>query len=66
MLWIARDKGGDLYIYTIKPDLLYDYWFRAGNGVYLKIDKSLYPQITFENSPREIVGLCFNDRNRPD
>lgn len=56
-VWIARDKDGEISIYNNKP------WKRENepyhNGefdsddYYINIDKELYPEITWENSPKE-------------
>lgn len=56
-VWIARDKDGEISIYKNKP------WKRENepyhNGefdsddYYINIDKELYPEITWENSPKE-------------
>lgn len=56
-VWIARDKDGEISIYKSKP------WKRENepyhNGefdsddYYINIDKELYPEITWENSPKE-------------
>lgn len=56
-VWIARDKDGEISIYKNKP------WKRENepyhNGefdsddYYINIDKELYPEITWKNSPKE-------------
>lgn len=56
-VWIARDKDGEISIYKNKP------WKRENepyhNGefdsddYYINIDKELYPEVTWENSPKE-------------
>jgi len=60
--WLARDKNGDLTLFTHKPYFDFDYetpgwyakthvddWFSSMN-----LDPHLYPEVTFENSPVEI------------
>lgn len=51
-LWIARDEDGFIYLYMKKPALITHYF----DSKYLigEIDKSLFPEITFENSPQEV------------
>ena len=51
-LWLARDKDGLIYLYMKKPYLV-TYYF---DTKYLigEIDKELFPEITFENSPQEV------------
>ena len=45
-VWVARDADNSLWIYTTKP--------------MFQIDDSVYPEITFENSPIR-VKLLFID-----
>ena len=57
-MWIARDKDGQLWIYTSKPILLDDgRRFCCPNDVYdideqYQINQYLFPEVTFENSPQ--------------
>lgn len=52
-LWIARDKDGSLYLYRKKPYKCRGLFIcDMGNGMWL--DKTQFPEVTFENSPREI------------
>lgn len=53
-LWIARTKNGKLGLCSFKPlyDNTYDLWI-CKLGV-LIIDKKLFPEITFENSPQMV------------
>ena len=54
-VWIARDKNGELYLYKSKP------WRckEDTNGhfdcdeILLPMDEDMYPEITWENSPKE-------------
>ena len=50
-LWIARDKHGEIYLYSTKPKK-YEHVFDADN--WWQIDQSLFPEVTFENSPQEV------------
>lgn len=68
-VWIARDKDGDLYLYSKKPELDNDtftwgeedelIFFSPNNRLdvscYMQIDSDLYPEVTFENSPKELI-----------
>ena len=60
-IWIARDKNGKLAIFKNRPVLCQDGEFvnqkqLDGNlGFVHKIPERLYPEVTFENSPRELV-----------
>ena len=63
-LWIARDAHGDLYIYEHKPEKTFrgtqwcDYELlddKHINGFIAGLDCRLFPELTFENSPQELV-----------
>ena len=54
-LWIARDFDGYLNLYVNKPSLDSDdnvYYVMEND--YLNIDKELFPEVTFENSPQQV------------
>lgn len=56
-LWIARDKNGTLWIYKNKPQLDINYWYDVSggtNGCIAKLSENSFPEITFENSPRQV------------
>ena len=57
-LWIARDFDGVLNLYVTKPSLdSIDNMYYADSDMeddYLNIDKELFPEVTFENSPQEV------------
>ena len=54
--WIARDKDGMLFIYTQPPSInpIREDVYMVNNGDFLSIDKNLFPEVTFENSPKEV------------
>lgn len=57
ILWIARDKDGELCLYTQEPERNGDsFWY--GNypyeHTYIKLCNLLFPEVTWENSPRKI------------
>ena len=53
-MWIARDKDGELYFYSKKPVKLNNcFASKNGHGI-IMIDEQLFPEVTFENSPREV------------
>lgn len=65
-LWIAREKWGDLYIYLAKPHFdgkwsrecwtVHDDTPRFPDGFRsLALPSFLYPEITFENSPKKLI-----------
>lgn len=57
-LWIARDFDGVLNLYVTKPSLdSIDNMYYVESDMeddYLNIDKELFPEVTFENSPQEV------------
>ena len=57
-LWIARDFDGVLNLYVTKPSLdSIDNMYYVDSDMeddYLNIDKELFPEVTFENSPQEV------------
>jgi hypothetical protein len=48
-LWIARNKDGTLALHESEPYCPYDTWYNSNQEMYL--DKSLFPEVTVENSP---------------
>ena len=58
-LWIARDKDGTLLIHFYEPIIDGLEWISLD---YRIIDKSLFPEVTFENSPQLVeLKLCNNE-----
>ena len=56
-LWIARDNDGSLYLYDQRPvlnTLINEVWECTKFGNWYDIDNSLFPEVTFENSPQQI------------
>ena len=49
-LWIARDKNGTLALHESEPYCPYNTWHNSNQEFYL--DKDLFPEVTFENSPQ--------------
>lgn len=56
-IWIARDKNGNLAIFNDKPILDDNEWYNSDpfTGEYSYINKELFPDITFENSPKQLI-----------
>lgn len=59
-VWVARDDDGSLWIYTTKPVKGGGMFSCSATGDMFQIDDSVYPEITFENSPVK-VKLLFID-----
>lgn len=57
-LWLARDKSGELWVYDDKPQRCGNYYRNKDEDIRCfaePIYESLYPEVTFENSPVELV-----------
>ena len=56
ILWIARDKNGQLFLFEVKPHIEdQDTWYCDDYSNYWQIPEELYPEVTFENSPRRLI-----------
>ena len=53
-LWLARDKDGCLYLYDSIPEKAIDMFFERDEGKSLFIGKSIFPEVTYENSPKQV------------
>lgn len=55
--WLARDKDGSLWLFMDKPckSIGGVMWMPSDDCECIRIDSSLFPNITFENSPKEIM-----------
>lgn len=60
-LWIARDKDDCLYLYDRIPEKATDMFFERDKGNSLFIGKSIFPEVTFENSPQEVELKLKNE-----
>lgn len=58
-VWVARDEDGSLWIYTAKPTKAAG-MFGCAYGDMFQINDSVYPEITYDNSPVK-VKLLFID-----
>lgn len=59
-VWVARDLDNSLWIYTTKPVKSDGMFCCSAAGEMFQIDDSVYPEITFDNSPIK-VKLLFID-----
>lgn len=59
-LWIARNYSGSLFIHKEKPELndYHKYWCSDDS---FKLEEYNFPEVTFENSPREIELKLVNE-----
>lgn len=58
-LWIDINKDGTLALHESEPYCPYDTWYNSNQEMYL--DKSLFPEVTVENSPMEVEIKLIND-----
>lgn len=56
-VWVARDDDNSLWIYTTKPKKSCGMFHCGATGDMFQIDDSVYPEITFENSPVKVKLL---------
>ncbi len=64
ILWVARDKSGDIGLYRQKPiwrkvawssEPFYDWLGEIGDASFMGLfDKGSFPEVTFENSPQKV------------
>lgn len=67
-MWIARDKDDNslcLYVSCPRLSKYGQYWECPFGTSYLLIDKNLFPEVTFENSPQQVeIKLIENECNK--
>ena len=50
--FLARDKDGSLWFYTIRPNRFVKVWLpKLNNGVCFRIEWDSFPQINWEDDP---------------
>lgn len=53
--WIARDEDDELYIYNEEPVRgEYSFYSRSDENCYITLYDNLFPEVTWENSPKKI------------
>jgi len=55
-MYIARDKNNDLYLFNEMPSRGKECWWASSelDGSYLRLDKSIYPEVTWDSKPLKI------------
>ena len=55
-MYIARDENNDLYLFNELPQRGKECWWAPSgvDGTYLRLDKSLYPDITRDSEPLRV------------
>lgn len=57
-MWIAREENDDLYLFRYKPYKSVRHWVtdeQDPSKYRFRIDRELFPEITFYNSPKEVI-----------
>ena len=63
-MWIARDADGTLVLSNKLPYLpnkCCGFFFFADNASIFYLDKNMFPEVTFENSPQEVELKLLNN-----
>lgn len=53
-MWVARDKAGSLFLYDALPILRGNWYYAQRGHDSYALDERLFPEVTFENSPKRI------------
>lgn len=55
-MYLARDKNNDLYLFNEFPRRGSECWWAESglDGTYLKLDKALYPEVTWDSEPLQV------------
>lgn len=62
--WIARDKDGELYMFSHLPILCRNTYFIASDGTNsMKLDRNMFPEVTFEESPKKLKIKIIEDES---
>lgn len=62
-LWIARDMDGTLVLSNrlpYLPNTCYDFFFFGDDASIYYLDRNMFPNVTFENSPQEVELVLDN------
>ena len=65
-MWVARDKNGNLYLYSIKPEKGNVQWQIPANesGIIAKLDSELVPSVKWEDEePTEVDIIPKTNQN---
>ena len=60
-LWIARDKGGELYLYDVCPERRCVFFWIQFGYTSIMLDENMFPEVTWENSPQEVELKLVNE-----
>ena len=51
--YVAADRNGEVFLYEDEPILGNGYW-QPSRHSYYKVSSSLFPNVTYENSPMKV------------
>ena len=62
IMWVARDKDGELYLYDAYPKRGSEFFGSQFGYNSMVLDESMFPEVTWENSPWKVdLNLvCLN------
>jgi hypothetical protein len=65
-VFLARDKNNDLYLFDKLPIKGSECWWAESgvDGTYLRLDKSLYPEVTWESDPVPAQLSVLSEKNK--
>lgn len=61
-VWVARNRDGELYMFTHRPILCSNTYFIAqADTNIIRLDNSMFPDIKIDNSPKKIKIKIVED-----
>ena len=62
-MWLARDKDGELYLFSEKPSKREEFWLMSrGTITVIQLPSELFPEVKWEDEePRELVLKPINE-----
>lgn len=64
-LWIARDKDGELVLYTERPERIDDIFIAPTEDTHIIfLEEDRYPEVTWENSPQQVELKLIEEDGR--
>ena len=56
MAWVARDKDGELYLFSEKHFKRGDFWLSSTTATNIQVPSRLFPEVKWEDEePRELI-----------
>lgn len=61
-MWIARDKNGELYLFSEKPSKRENFWMmNSATTTVIQLPSKLFPEVKWEDEePRELALKSIN------